>query len=279
MRRKVRWVGIEPLQLPREAQRHSRTRLDEPCSQTGDDGNAPILYRRFPFDTLGHQRGGSTIVMGRTLVARICVLPAVFLLLIAGHSSVSAEYVLELPILAAVKSNGQGVFEVLMLHWDQRAEPIPASLQWRVGNVVLGNAHLSSMATAFRYAIERTPGVHHSGTVTAIGLAYMPTGSDGPSAGAAMAVGFMALFKGDRIHRGIAMTGTLHPDGSVGPVGSIPDKVRAAVREGYRTILIPSGQLRDPEWNLIRLGMELNVDLKEVGTIEEAYQLMTGRPP
>ena len=72
-------------------------------------------------------------------------------------------------------------------------------------------------------------------------------------------------------------TGTLKADGNVGPVGSIPDKIRAASREGYRTILIPAGQLSSPEWNLVRLGMELNVDLKEVSTIEEAYRLMTGR--
>lgn len=93
-----------------------------------------------------------------------------------------------------------------------------------------------------------------------------------------MAVGFIALFKGDPLHRGIALTGTLDSEGNIGPVGSIPDKVRAAAREGYRTILIPSGQLHDPEWNLPRLGMELNVDLKEVGTIDEAYRQMTGRP-
>jgi hypothetical protein len=204
------------------------------------------------------------------------VLTAV-LWLSGGPDQACSEYVLELPILAAIKSNDLGVFEVLILRWDQQPNPIPPALQWRVGNVVLGQAHLNAMETAFRYAMERTSAVQHSGTVTAIGLAYMPTGSDGPSAGAAMAVGFMALFRGDPIQRGIALTGTLKPDGTVGSVGSIPDKIRAASREGYRTILIPPGQLRRPEWNLVRLGMELNVDVKEVSTIEEAYRLMTGR--
>lgn len=199
------------------------------------------------------------------------------LLLAMGPTPVQAEHVIELPILAAIKSNNLGVFEILMLQWDQRSGPTPPSLQWRIGNVVLGDAHLGAMAAAFRYAMERTPSVQHSGTVTAVGLAYRPTGSDGPSAGAAMAVGFIALFKGDPIYRGVALTGTLHSDGSVGPVASIPDKIRAAAREGYRTILIPSGQLNNPDWNLVRLGMELNVDLKEVGTIDEAYRLMTGR--
>lgn len=190
---------------------------------------------------------------------------------------VRADHVLELPILATVKSNNLGVFELLLLHWDQKPAPVPPSLQWRIGNVVLGGASLSSMSSAFQYAIQHTPSINHSGTVTAVGIAYMSTGSDGPSAGAAMAVGFIAMFRGDTIQRGIALTGTLQSDGTVGAVGGLPDKVRAAAREGYRRVLIPIGQLFDPRWDLNRLGLETNVELKEVGTIEEAYTLMTGR--
>jgi len=187
-----------------------------------------------------------------------------------------STHIVELPILAAMKSNNLGVFEVLLLRWDQQPTPVPTALQWQIGNVVLGHDNLRSMSAAFQFAIERTPSVQHSGTVTAIGIAYMATGSDGSSAGAAMAVGFIALFKGEAINRGVALTGTINPDGTVGPVGSIPDKVRAATREGYRTILIPAGQLHSPDWDLVRLGLELNVDISEVGTIEEAYQRMTG---
>ncbi|MCX5725301.1 MAG: hypothetical protein NTX84_12475 [Nitrospirae bacterium] len=141
----------------------------------------------------------------------------------------------------------------------------------------LGDTHLGAMAQAFAYAIERTPSVQHRGTVSVKGVAYQPTGSDGPSAGAAMAVGFIALFKGQAIQRGIALTGTLEPTGQIGQVGSIPDKIRAAAREGYRTILVPRGQIHDAQWNLNELGFQLNVTVKEVGTIDEAYQLMTGR--
>ena len=58
-------------------------------------------------------------------------------------------------------------------------------------------------------------------------------------------------------------------------------RVRAAAREGYRTILIPQGQLNgqysDPRWNLTGLAMELGLTIKEVATIHEAYELMTGR--
>jgi uncharacterized protein len=92
-----------------------------------------------------------------------------------------------------------------------------------------------------------------------------------------MAVGFIAMFKGDRIQRGTAMSGTLEPGGRIGPVGGIPDKIRAAKREGYHTVLVPRGQGYTPQWNLVELGFQLNMTLKEVDTIDEAYLLMTGK--
>jgi Lon-like protease len=191
--------------------------------------------------------------------------------------SVSADNAIELPVLAAIRQNNLGVFEILMMWWDKKPEPNPVQLQWLLAGVRLGNDHLGAMAQAFAYAVERTPSIQHSGTVSVQGVAYRPTGSDGPSAGAAMAVGFIAMFKGDHLQRGIALTGTIEPGGQIGPVGSIPDKIRAAVREGYRTVLVPRGQMHDPQWNLTELGFQLNVTVKEVDTIDEAYQLMTGQ--
>jgi PDZ domain-containing protein len=185
----------------------------------------------------------------------------VFLLVAALCSPASllhAENVVEVPVLAAIRTNDRGVFEVMLVWWDQKPDPQPMALQWRYGGVLLKETHLGAMAAAFRYAIERTPGVSHTGTVSVQGVAYVPTSADGPSAGAAMAVGFIAVLKGDSIRRGVALTGTLAPDGHIGPVGMIPDKIRAAAREGYRTVLMPVGQLNDPRWRLGELGLELN---------------------
>jgi hypothetical protein len=208
-------------------------------------------------------------------LAAICTL--VLTLLCGIPASILADTIIELPVLAAIRQNNLGVFEILMMWWDKKPEPNPIRLQWLLAGVRLGDAHLGAMAQAFTYAVERTPSVQHSGTVSVQGVAYRPTGSDGPSAGAAMAVGFMALFKGDRIQRGIALTGTIEPGGQIGPVGSIPDKIRAAAREGFRTVLIPRGQMYDARWNLNELGLQLNVTVTEVDTIDEAYQLMTGQ--
>jgi Lon-like protease len=201
----------------------------------------------------------------------------IFILFCGTPASVPAAGIIELPVLAAIQQNNLGVFEILMMWWDRKSEPDPIQLQWLLAGVRLGNDHLGAMAQAFAYAVEHTPSIQHHGTVSVQGVAYRPTGSDGPSAGAAMAVGFIALFKGEHIQHGIALTGTIEPGGQIGPVGAIPDKIRAAAREGYRTVLVPRGQIHDARWNLVELGFQLNVTVKEVDTIDEAYLLMTGQ--
>ena len=90
------------------------------------------------------------------------------------------ETVVEVPILAAIQANNLGVFELLLLRWDRLPMPSPIELHWQGGNIQPGRSNLSSMARAFQYAIDNTPRATHTGTVSAIGIAYAATGTDGP---------------------------------------------------------------------------------------------------
>ena len=47
------------------------------------------------------------------------------LLLAVGPTPVQAEHVIDLPILAAIKSNNLGIFEILLLQWDQNPFRLP----------------------------------------------------------------------------------------------------------------------------------------------------------
>jgi Lon-like protease len=207
----------------------------------------------------------------------ILTLNVLLIMLFSGicPPSHAIDYI-ELPILAAARYNNLGVFEIMLMGWDRKSDPNPIQLQWILGGVRYGKSHLGAMSQAFDYAVERTPSISHTGTVSVQGVTYLPTGSDGPSAGAAMAVGFIAMFKGDRIQRGTALTGTIEPIGHIGWVGGLPDKIRAAKREGYHTVLVPRGQVHTAQWNLIELGFQLNIAVTEVDTVDEAYQMMTG---
>jgi hypothetical protein len=171
-------------------------------------------------------------------------LAALFLILLPQRAS--ADTTVEVPVLAATRANNQGDFNVMVLNWDRRGNPDPMELRWGNQRIQLKEVGLGSITQAFRYAVELTPSVRYTGTLTLYGASYAPVSSDGPSAGAVMAVGFLAVLRGDPIIRGIALTGTLESEGRVGPVGGISDKVRAAAREHYRLVLIPQGQLNDP---------------------------------
>lgn len=208
---------------------------------------------------------------------RRCALFLAAVLLIVLPRSVTADATVEVPVLAVIQANNQGVFNVMVLNWDRRGSPDPLELRWGNRRIRVKDVGLGSIERAFLYAVDHTPSVRYTGTLTLYGASYAPLSSDGPSAGAVMAVGFLAVLRGDSIIRGIALTGTLESDGRIGPVGGIPDKVRAAAREHYRMVLVPQGQLHDPRWDLIGLGMQLNLTIKEVSTVQEAYEIMTGR--
>ena len=104
---------------------------------------------------------------------------------------------------------------------------------------------------------------------------------DGPSAGALMTVGSLAAINGAQLDAKTTMTGTVLPDGSVGPVGGVPEKIRAAQAAGFTRVLVPFGQRQaaDPSTNtmvdVVDLGVSLGVEVVPVRSIAQAYELMT----
>ena len=64
---------------------------------------------------------------------------------------------------------------------------------------------------------------------------------DGPSAGAAMALLMVSMFKDRNIANDISMTGTISQEGFVGDVGGIYLKARKASEVGIKLFMIPAG--------------------------------------
>ncbi|MET1160116.1 MAG: S16 family serine protease [Thermoprotei archaeon] len=119
----------------------------------------------------------------------------------------------------------------------------------------------------------------------------------GPSAGALMTIGFLSLFLNTTINESVTMTGMINPDGTIGPVGGLKEKLEAAAENGYRTFLIPLGQriyrypvvveeryffvvIRRVEYrtvDLVELGRELGVSVIEVSNVVEAFKYFTNK--
>lgn len=65
---------------------------------------------------------------------------------------------------------------------------------------------------------------------------------DGPSGGTALSVGILAALEEVSLQEGVAVTGSMWPNGALGPVSGIPEKLRAAADAGYHTVILPEGQ-------------------------------------
>lgn len=64
----------------------------------------------------------------------------------------------------------------------------------------------------------------------------------GPSAGAALAVATVAALENKNLNPEIMITGEINPDGTIGKVGGVPSKSKAAQMGGAKILLVPVGQ-------------------------------------
>lgn len=107
---------------------------------------------------------------------------------------------------------------------------------------------------------------------------------DGPSAGGVTTVGVIAAILGDDVRTDAAMTGTINPDGTIGSVGGIPQKIEGAADAGKTLVLVPAIQRFDVDLNsgqsvdLVEWGALLGVEVQPVSTVYDAYELLTGNP-
>lgn len=106
---------------------------------------------------------------------------------------------------------------------------------------------------------------------------------DGPSAGALFAAGMMAAMAGIPVRPEVTMTGIVNPDGTVGPVGGIPNKFRAAVKAGKKILGYPVGQRYSVDLatqkvvDLHEFAKENGVQVMEIRSVDDAFTLLTGK--
>jgi uncharacterized protein len=95
----------------------------------------------------------------------------------------------------------------------------------------------------------------------------------GPSAGAVMTVATVALLENWNINNWTVMTGMINPDGSIGSVGGIIQKIEAAYSVGATRFLLPKGQVR----NVADYAMEnYGIEVVEAADINDALRYFTG---
>ncbi|WP_292460546.1 S16 family serine protease [Methanothermococcus sp.] len=106
----------------------------------------------------------------------------------------------------------------------------------------------------------------------------------GPSAGATLCVATIAALNNWSLNKNVMMTGMINPDGSIGPVGGILEKIKAAKSMNVKYFLIPYGEryvsaddLTDNNntVDVVKYGKSLGINVIEVKSIYDAVYYFT----
>jgi hypothetical protein len=106
---------------------------------------------------------------------------------------------------------------------------------------------------------------------------------DGASASGLMAAGFLAAMTGAPIQSDVTMTGIINPDGTIGPVGGVPEKLLSSIEKGKKKIGYPIGMKMAPSArtnelvDLEELAKSKGAQAIEIADVHQAYKLLTGK--
>lgn len=105
---------------------------------------------------------------------------------------------------------------------------------------------------------------------------------DGASAGALMTAGFLASLTGAKVDPTVTITGTVNPDGTVGPVAGIPHKFAGAIAAGKKRLGYPVGLRYDDDLDekkkvdVVALVEAKGATAREISDVYDAYNFLTG---
>jgi hypothetical protein len=102
---------------------------------------------------------------------------------------------------------------------------------------------------------------------------------DGPSAGMLMATTMLALIRHDPIRPDVTITGTVNPDGTIGPVAGIAEKLEGARKAGIKELgypMIDNGDDGRIFAEFEQLGGAQGVKAVPIPDIYAAYEFLTG---
>jgi predicted S18 family serine protease len=175
------------------------------------------------------------------------------------------------PILGVTRAlSPTGTVAYLVLSFEKRADQGGLAVHFQNGP-----GRFSQMAqTATEQAIDRTAhalGLSTDSWTVVLSVPYQGATMYGDSLSAMVALSVVALAQGAVIPRDRVITGTVTPDGLIGPVGGIPLKVTAAQQAHLRMVLVPDKPATaEGNWEA-----SSSMQVSQVDSVSHAYQALT----
>lgn len=150
-------------------------------------------------------------------------------------------------IVPAVDQDGNGVATILQVH------VVPGSGRALVNiDKLLFWVDTQNSIRIARSVAEAVSGIDLSKNDIVFTITANASVVEGPSAGAALTVATIAALLDKKTNSSVMMTGTMNPDGTIGPIGGVLEKAKAAKAMGAEVFLVPEGQSIEVKYDTIR---------------------------
>jgi hypothetical protein len=176
-----------------------------------------------------------------------------------------------IPILGlTTDEHAVGTVAYLALSFEERADRSGLMVHFQNGPGRFSRMAQTSTDQAIRRA-ARSLGLSTDSWTVVLSVPYQGFTIYGNSLSAMVALSVVALAKGEVIPRDRVITGTITPDGLIGPVSGIPQKVAAANQARLRRVLVPENhETAEGNWEA-----PSSMQVVQVDSVSQAYQALT----
>ena len=176
-----------------------------------------------------------------------------------------------IPILGiTMDKEPMGTIAYLILNFGQRDDESGLQILFKNSPGRFSPMAQTSVEQAIRRAARSMNLSPHSWTVT-LAVPYRDLTIYGESLSAMVGLSVIAMARGESIPMDRVMTGTVTPDGSIGPVGSVSLKVTAAKKAHLARVIVPDERdAADRDWQTPFL-----MQVSPVRSVSQAYVALT----
>lgn len=193
----------------------------------------------------------------------------------------TASRIISMPALGVQGEGQPGVVNYILIQLDRVAQEDGPTVEFNEVNLGGGSLVGDDWKEGVRHAVQAV--IHAVGDPGRDWLITVKNRSatsitDGKSASAVVAVGLMALYRGDAIRSDVILSGQVTSDGRLDVVGGLPVKIEAAAGAHYRTVVVAQDQIHTPDWEVANdVAAKKRMQLVQAATLEDAYQVMVGQ--
>ena len=180
-----------------------------------------------------------------------------------------------IPILGVTTGQNQlGTVSYLRVSFEERQDQTGLMLHFHTTPGRFSHMAQTSIEQAIRRS-ARSLGISTDSWTIELSVPYAGMTIYGDSVSAMVSLSVAAMAQGKTLSTGHVLTGTVTPDGEIGPVGSVPLKVQAARAAKLRRVVVSKHTPADENAG----SLPVSIQVSPVQSVPEALDALTDSPP